>query len=652
MFKQEKPENLPGAGKKQALRVTFDRRVKLEFHGAKVSGRMNCIRTTLFSVIVLMARLGPAEAGFTIAASGKPHCVILQQTGATLPEQTAAQELAEYLRQITGTPFAVQESADVPSVPACAIIVGPGPVAQALFPEVALDKLGPEEFVMRTKGRRLLLAGGRPRGTLYAIDRFLQEQCGVRWWTPWATNLPHHVTLRIPNLDAHEKPAFEYREPCWFAGFDPLWKARNGANGGTRPIPAELGGCVVYKGFVHTFYPLVPPEKFFAAHPEWYSLINGKRTQDNAQLCLSNPELRDFVVGRVKEWLRETPDAKIISVSQNDCAGACQCPNCRAIDEAEGSPSGSMMAFVNYIAGKIGPEFPDVAVDTLAYQYTRKPPKTLRPETNVIVRLCSIECNFREPLDGPSNAAFLTDLQNWSKICHRLYVWDYVTDFSDYLLPHPNWFTLGPNLRLFQQYGVQGVFEEGAYQDNGAEMGELRAWLLAQLLWNPQQNDRALIQEFLDGYYGKAAAKPIYRYLDLMQDASKGYYLACYTRPHAPFLSFKVLAQAERLWQQAEKAAANDPEKPLRVRTGHLAVQFAFLRDWVELRKECREQKATWPLSESRRVVADQFGEVCKGAPDKDWTQVRVLNEPGLTVETFLQRFAQDPPPSSAPAAR
>ena len=315
-------------------------------------------------------------------------------------------------------------------------------------------------------------------------------------------------------------------------GFDPAWMARNGVNGGlNNPIPDELGGSVNYKGFVHTFYKLVPPEKYFATHPEWFSLINGKRTDDRAQLCLSNPELRDFVVSRVKDWLRKTPDAGIISVSQNDCHGACQCSNCAAIDNAQGSPSGSMIAFVNYVAEKIAPEFPNVAVDTLAYQYTRKPPATLRPRTNVIVRLCSIECNFRAPLDHPSNAAFLADLQDWSKICHRLYVWDYVTDFSNYLLPHPNWFTLGPNLRVFQQYGVKGVFEEGAYEGYGAEMGELRAWLLAQLLWNPQQNDRALIQEFLDGYYGTAAARPIRRYLDLMHSASKGFYLACYTRP-------------------------------------------------------------------------------------------------------------------------
>jgi hypothetical protein len=603
------------------------------------------LKSPALALILLLALCLPARAGFTIASGGSARCVIVQQPGATLAESNAVRELAETLGKITGATFQIQEAGDA-NVPERAIVVGPGATARALFPEVALDRLGSEELVMRVKGRRLLLAGGRPRGTIYAVYRFLQEQCGVRWWTPWATSIPHRPSLRVPALDVRSNPAFEYREPFWFAGFEPQWKAHNGANGENHSIPEALGGCLKYKGFAHTFYPLVPPDKYFGPHPEWYSLIKGKRTHENAQLCLSNPELRDFVVLRVKEWLRESPEAKIISVTQNDCGGACECPQCKAIDDAEGSPAGSMVAFVNYVAEKIEPEFPDVAVDTFAYQYTRHPPKTVHPRPNVIVRLCSIECNFREPLDHPSNAAFLADLATWSKMCRRLYVWDYVTDFSNYVLPHPNWFVLGANVRLLRDYGVKGVFEEGAYAGPGEEMAELRAWVLAQLLWNPQQNDRALIKEFLRGYYGQRAGDIIERYLELMHDASKGFYLACFLRKDAPHLRFQPLAAAERLWQQAEEAASRepDPEKLIRVRIGHLPVRYACLGRWVSLRRECWEQNGTWPWPESRKAAADTFREVCQGVPGKDWTPVRVLSEGGRQVDNFLKEFVQDPP--------
>jgi len=433
------------------------------------------MNTKLLATICLMSALSvPASrAGFTIASSGKAQCVIIQQADAAKPEIHAAQELADSLSQITGASFVVQSNAT--DIPKHAIIVGPGPATAKFFPEIDFTKFGSEELVIRVKDGRLLLAGGRPRGTLYAVNRFLQDECGVRWWTPHATNFPHHATLRIKDLDVHFQPTFEYRGPYWSDGFDPLWKMHNGVNDENDLIPPDLGGCVTYKGFCHTFYPLVPPEKYFAAHPEWYSLIDGKRTHDNAQLCLSNPELRDFMVQRVKESLREAPDAAIISVTQNDCDGHCQCPACKAIDDAEGSPSGSMLAFVNYVAEKIEPEFPHVSVDTFAYQYSRHPPKTIRPRHNVIVRLCSIECNFREPLDHPSNAAFLADLNRWSQICSHLYIWDYTTDFANYIKPYPDWFTLGPNIRIFQKYGVKGVFEEGAYGGPGADMAAMRS---------------------------------------------------------------------------------------------------------------------------------------------------------------------------------
>jgi hypothetical protein len=594
-------------------------------------------------LIILLALASSASADFVIARRGKANCVIIRQPNATLAESNAVRELALTLEKLTGANFPIQE-ANATNIFGRAIIVGPGPAAQALFPEVALNKLSGEEFVQQAKGPHLLLAGGQPRGTLYAVYRFLQDQCGVRWWTPWASTTPHRATLRVPDLRVQGRPAFEYRAPYWSPAFDPLWKAHNGANGESSPIPDALGGCIKYKGFCHTFYPLVPPDKYFAAHPEWYSLIKGKRTHDNAQLCLSNPELRDFVVERVKDWLREAPDAQIISVTQNDCAGACQCANCKAIDDTEGSPSGSMLAFVNYVAEKIEPEFAGVAVDTFAYQYTRHPPKTIRPRPNVIVRLCSIECNFRAPLDHPSNGSFLADLEAWSKICPHLYVWDYVTDFAHYVLPHPNWFVLGPNIRLFERYNVKGVFEEGAYAGPGAEMAELRSWVLAQLLWNPHQDDRALTREFLNGYYGARAGELIGRYLELMHDASQGFYLHCFLGKDPPHLRFEPLAAAERLWQQVEQAAAREPDPEFlpRVRMAHLPVQYACLTRWQALRRECWEQNGDWPWPQSRKALANQFRKVCQGVSGKDWTQVRVLNEAGLQVDNFLKSVAQD----------
>jgi hypothetical protein len=595
----------------------------------------------LLLLVVFGWLAAPAQADITLAAKGKTKVVIIQQPGATAPEKYAIKELQDALERVTGAKFPIVESAA--KAPSAAIIVGPGPVAQKYFPDVPLERFGGEEIIIRTKGNRVLLAGGRARGTLYAVNQFLQEQCGVRWWTPWASEYPKQPALKIKPLNVRYTPVFESRDPYWYLAFTWAWAVHNFSNSQSAGMPAEMGGCIRYKGFVHTFDPLVPPEKHFAAHPEWFSMIKGQRTNAQSQLCLTNPKLRDFVVEQVRQWLKESPQASIVSISQNDWYRYCECPECQALDDAEGSHAGTMLAFVNYIAAKLEREFPNVAFDTLAYQYTRKPPKTIKPRPNVIVRLCSIECNFREPLDHPSNATFAQDIIGWSKICNRLYIWDYTTDFAHYVQPHPNWFVLGPNVRFFAQHNVKGLFEQGAYQSFGSEMAELRAWVLAQLLWNPAKDDRALINEFLKGYYGPAA-EPIQKYLALMHEASAGYNLSCFSKTDTPFHQFKHLAAAQQLWGEALNRATGNNELEWRVKMGRLPLGYVWLSRWEKLRKECAEAGANWPLPNSRKEFAQQWLAQAEGDPALPWTKVRLINESGLTPQKFIERFAQDPP--------
>jgi hypothetical protein len=180
-------------------------------------------------------------------------------------------------------------------------------------------------------------------------------------------------------------------------------------------------------------------------------------------------------------------------------------------------------------------------------------------------------------------------------------------------------------------------------------MAEMRAWVLAQLMWNPQQDDRALIREFLNGYYGKAAG-PIWRYMELLNDASGGYNLTCYSPPTAPFLQFKTLAEAEKLWQQAEDAVAGDEELLARVRQGHLAVRYVWLARWDALQQQCGASHATWPLSNSFRDVAAEWRDVANGVPGKPWTHVSGIDEGGTTPEQFLSAtFSKDTPSDKLP---
>jgi len=543
----------------------------------------------------------PLRADVAIARSGRAEARIVVAASASEPERYAASELAFFLHIVTGGDFKVQTTAD--GAPGSRLFVGAGAVraADPGFPA----GLAPEEYAVTARGNDLFLAGGGPRGTVYAVYAFLEDVVGCRWWTRSASTMPRRPSLRLGTVSLRSKPAFEYREPYWYESFDPVLAARLKVNGIQAGGGDREGGRQVYEGFVHTFYRLIPPEKYFDAHPEWFSEINGRRTFKDAQLCLANEEMRRELVENLRRLLRANPKATIASVSQNDCQGFCTCPACRAVDAEEGGPAGSVLRFVNKVAADLEAEFPGLAVDTLAYQYSRKPPRLVRPRPNVIVRLCSIECSFAKPLDHASNKAFYDDLKGWAAIAGRLYIWDYTTNFSHYIQPHPNYPVLAPNLRLFAANSVRGVFEQGAYQSWASEMAELRAWVLAKLLWNPGLDAERLRGEFLKGYYGSAAGA-VADYLALMEGAvaGSGDKLGCYSPAEAKFLSLDVLRRGWAILEKAERKAGLDEHKR-RLRIARLPVAYVVITRWDELRKSAGS--SAWPWGGERDGLLKWF---------------------------------------------
>jgi len=545
----------------------------------------------------------------TIAENGMAKAVIVVAEDAPEPVQHAAAELADFLRQITGATF---EMAHASVAGESCLLVGPQ-AARLADVNFSTDGLGADGIVIHTVGDDLILAGGHPRGTLYAVYTFLEEHLGCRWWSSKVSTIPKKRTIAVDTLNVHYVPALEYRESFWYDAFDGDWAVRNKCNGNSERLDVKRGGKHRYEGFVHTFYPLIPPDKYFEEHPEWFSQIDGQRSHKRAQLCLTNEQMRAELVKNLKERLRNNPSATIASVSQNDWHGNCQCSQCAAIEAEEGSPAGLMLRFVNVVAEEIEDEFPHVAISTLAYQYTRKPPKITKPRDNVIVRLCSIECSFSVPLSHERNSTFRDDIIGWSKICDRLYIWDYTTNFRHYIMPHPNLRVLGPNVKFFVDHRVKGIFEQGAYTTNGAEMAELRAWVLAELLWDPARDGQELVDEFIAGYYGPAGPH-IREYLKITHDAveTTGDKLGCFSPHTAKFLSFETLDKGWKRLKAAEAAVQDDPELRFRVQVVQLPIIYAFMMRWDEMRDKCEGAGADWPMPESIEATFEQFKEVAK----------------------------------------
>lgn len=509
----------------------------------------------------------------------------------TSVEKTAAAELEDALRHIGGAPATWTYH------------VGATEKSRMAFgenPEWRWDEIG-----IKTQGDEIVLDGHPTRGQLYAVYTYLEDVLGVRWWTSTETDWPKTVPDKIPHLDLRFAPRIRYRETYYQDGFDPVFKARLKGNfssrtrymfKGLKRIPVEMGGdsTLLYhtrrSSSYHTFFEVLPPAVHFKAHPEWYSLVDGKRCcGETGQLCLTNPEMERAFVDEMRRLLRANPDVDFVQISQNDGPGACECKSCRAVEADEGGAhSGPVLRFVNRVAAELEGEFPDVMFDTFAYKYTRKPPKKTCPRRNVTIRLCDIECDFRRPLaELPANAGFMADLAGWKRIAEgQLFFWDYVANFSSYIMPHPNFRSLASNIRLFADAGAIGVFEQGDALCDAGEFWPLRQWMIGHLLWNPTRDETSLEKEFLSGYYGMSAGPVLKRYLDLIcTEAARGTNAVhCYHANVNAFLSDAVMARSLALMNEAVAAAEKDgPVFARRVRRERLSTDHMRLMNWKAL---------------------------------------------------------------------
>ncbi|NUP98996.1 MAG: DUF4838 domain-containing protein [Armatimonadetes bacterium] len=459
---------------------------------------------------------------------------------------------------------------------------------------------GPEAWRLKTVGDRLVIAGGRPRGTLYGVYQFLEGEVGVRWWTPWEESVPSRPTLTFDQVDRQGAPKLRYRDIYDEIAAPKLFACRNRVNGHFTGLTASHGGTVAYGPpyHVHTFYLYLPPEKHFAEHPEWYSEIGGQRKNGNYQLCLTNPGLRQEMINRVKaaietsrdEAVRQgVPPPAVFSVSQNDWYGACECASCQAIAKAEGSEAGPLLDFVNAIADAVREPYPWVYIDTLSYQYTLTPPKSIRPRDNVIIRLCDLtNPDQSRPVTHPNNTTFKEAVEGWSKIARNLRIWDYAVTFGTFSgLPYPSLKTMAPDYRFFLEHNTEGLFIEHEYPVI-ADFRDLKTWVQMKLLEDPYQSTEALTRDFTDGYYGAAGAG-IRDYLAALEAAAerKPSHITAFGTPSIyRYLDLAFVREAHRIFDQAEAAVAADPVLRKRVQHARLPLDRATLYVWRNL---CRE---------------------------------------------------------------
>ncbi len=545
-----------------------------------------------------------AENGFKVYES-----VIVVSADASATDIYASQRLKHYLDRITGKNIEIVTNNDSSEYEIC---VGATRRAENDFSES-----DDGSYIITSTDKRIIINGAGNKGTINGVYAFLEKFCGCHWYETQVIIAPENSTLTVPaDINIKYTPFFEYTETDTASSRDIEFSLANGLIGGAyRDFTAEQGTAVEYLGrFCHTMTTFFcKSETYFEEHPEYFALRNGKRTPN--QLCLTNEKVKDIVTAEVLELLESehNPDAdiQIVSLTQHDNFDYCQCNNCKAIDDENGSQSGTMITFVNEIARRVKEHgYDNVVFDTFAYQYTRKAPTKVVPREDVIVRLCSIECCFGHTLDDPKceqNVDFMNDLRKWGKICNRIYIWDYVHNYANTLCIFPNFGVLQRNIQIFYENNAKGLYEEGNYyiDNSDAEFAEMRTYLLSKLMQNPYLDYEAEMDGYLNGVYGPGGCY-IREFIDIITEhaVTDSNHLSIYQSAENTLYNMtdEDVEKCNELWEKA-KTVAEDDEQLQQIRRTELSWRY-----WKAANKRGEFSRCQFPyvwMSEGEKLHND-----------------------------------------------
>jgi hypothetical protein len=546
--------------------------------------------------------------------------VILTAINPDSIEAKAAVQLQTYLQKTSGVKIPIQSEKEFTD--GTAVVIGETERFQS-------PMLGKNEISIKCMNNQLLISGSDPMWTLYAVYVFLEENIGCRFYAPDYEFVPQSSEISIPaGLDYRYAPPITTRTVHSRLFYD------NHDFANKRKVTYEGFPGYVPGAGVHTFHRFVPAEKYLKSHPEYFALRNGRRLP--TQLCLTNDEALDIVIHAVDSLFKAYPNSDVISVSQDDNQQYCQCEHCMQINDREESPAGSMIEFVNKVAEK----FPDKMISTLAYQYTRKAPKNIKPRENVLITLCSIECDRSGPINEKCKD-FAEDLKSWGKLTTNIRIWDYTTQFTNFLAPFPNLHTLQPNIQLFKNNNAKWIFEQHSHQPS--ELFELRSYLTAKLLWNPDIDQELIVNDFLQGYYEEAAPF-IQEYITTVHEElrkDKDFFLFLYGDPSQGFSSFlrpSLLNKYDSLYDHAEIAVREKPATLERVHRARLSVDYAILEaarindpDGYSLTQT--NDDGDIEISEDVRNRLSRFRETCIKS------NITNLNEMRFSLDEYMENY-------------
>lgn len=535
----------------------------------------------ILAVTLMVLPVAAATASVTVIEDGTALGAIHIPARPTLQEQFAAEELQGYLQKASGIRLPIERGAPARDRPAIVVaqVDRLGMVGHSAGSRERA--LGVEGVVNRTAGNHVIVAGGGPRGVVYAAYDLL-ERLGYRWYWPGATGevTPSLPTVTVEEIAVARDPSFVRRHSMgaasdgwadvpWNADvIDWLVKARQ--NFWLKNPPGEeyegflerRGGTYTKIGSGHNWQHIIPAGAHFEAHPEWFPLVKGRR-QPEGQLCLSNPEvlarLTDYALQGAAQ-MAENPNVMFIDMTQNDGYGWCECDACRAIDDRDPSTHADIVLWaINQIAETVKRQYPQAVLFTFAYAGSAGLPNWIAPADNVMIEQTNYCFNYGASFLNPNSGRgklYREQIDAWAPVTTLHGIYEYF-GFYNWLEALPvTLYRLPEEVPYYRRLGVHGFYSE---TEQRWSTNHLLYYAFARLWWDHETDVPAMFDEFVRLFYGPAQ-EPMRRfYLALETSGGPDRYWSGDVGNLMHIFPRTLRARCRADLDEAKRLAADDP---------------------------------------------------------------------------------------------
>ena len=476
----------------------------------------------------------PLSGDFSIVKDGKATSTIVISTNASDKVREAAEDLQASIQKMSGATIPIGYDS-VDRTNGNFILVGPSKYTELLGIEQPTGYPDNEKVILKRAGNYLVLMGNDDQafiGTQYAVTMFLEKQ-GCGWFGPdelWQV-YPSTQNISVGSLDIEHTPKFTHR--------------RTRVNDSAPNIADRwyMGGMKSMTG--HFLPTIIPKATYFQTHPEWFSLIDGKRDASATwwQYCYSNEAFAEEVAKKVIEEFDRNPDLESIPVTPNDGWNDdwCECSECSKY----ASYTDVVLEFANRVARQVAKKYPNKTISILSYHATWFAPKTVKAEPNVEVMFCR-ETSMTSPIE---DGLYMGDTRD--PITQNIYKTSWKDNFLSYIQSASvqnvsiwEWYCIAADKKVWKDIPwVQGdvaIRNQNFWKANGAEYifydsGPLAAYsetnkdfplrwplwyVAAKGMWDASLTGDEILMDACTKLYGNAANE-MYGYYQALATASE-----------------------------------------------------------------------------------------------------------------------------------